>query len=85
MSDQILEPEGSIRVETGTHGIKAGVTLYFVFDGDWSAQYYDEHNSEADARQEFVNEVTFALEAQKGAARASEQTERPSDSEDRGE
>ena len=41
VSEQIVKPEGQIRIETETHGIPAGATLYFVFDGDWCNAFED--------------------------------------------
>lgn len=69
MSDQIVEPQGSLRIETERHGVKAGVTLYFVFDGGWAAQYDDALESEDAAHAHFVSEVFRALEDKKDAAR----------------
>lgn len=85
MSDKIVEPEGSIQIATEKYGVRAGVTLHFVFEGDWAAMYDDQPESEAEARQWFVREVQIALEDRRNSeAREDEQTERPSDSEDRG-
>ncbi len=84
MSDTILEPEGSIEINASRHGVPAKVTIYFVFDGDWANMYDDGPADETEARAWFVQEVQAALEARRSEARNSQQTERPSDSENRG-
>lgn len=84
MTDKILEPEGSFRIITEKHGIPAGVTLYFVFDGDWANVYDDLPADETEARSWFTYEVQKALEAASSETRDGDQTERPSDTENRG-
>jgi len=83
--DTILEPEGSIQIEATRHGVPAKVTIYFVFDGDWSNMYDDGPENEAEARTWFVQEVQAALEARRNEARNGVQAERTSGPEDRGE
>lgn len=78
MSDTILEPEGSIKIEA-TWG---KVTLYFVFDGDWASAYGGESASEKEARAWFVQEVERALGGPQVEASDSDQTDGPSGSED---
>lgn len=68
MSDKILEPEGCIRIDAERDGVPAGVTLYFVFDGDWANAFNDEPNTEKEARQWFVQEVRAALEDKRSAS-----------------
>lgn len=82
---EAVQSEGSLRLLTQREGIEAGVTLYFVFDGDWSNVYDDVPATEAEARQWFVREVQIALERQTNEARQDDQAERPSDSENRGD
>lgn len=84
MNDKIVEPEGSIEIQAEKDGIPASVTLYFSFSGDWSNMYSDGPETEEEARTWFVHEVQAALEARRNEARNSQQTERPSDSENRG-
>jgi hypothetical protein len=80
-----LKPEGLIEFEGEHNGIPASAGIYFVFDGDWSNMYDDEPATEEEARARFVNEVREAMEEYKErAARQDEQTERSSDSENRG-
>lgn len=85
MSDTILEPEGSIEISAERHGIPAGVTIFFVFSGDWANMYDDGVDTEAEARASFVREVQLALEARRDETRASQPTEGSADPEDRGE
>lgn len=85
MPNNYVEPEGSIQIATEKYGLRAEVTLYFAFDGDWAAMYDDQPESEAEARQWFVREVRLALEDRRNSeTREDEQTERPSDTENRG-
>lgn len=84
MTDTTVEPHGSIDIKTSKHGIEAGVTLYFVFDGDWSNMYDDQPASEEEARAWFVREVQAALEDKRNEARSGDQAERPPGDENRG-
>jgi hypothetical protein len=84
MADTTLEPEGSIEIAAERNGIPATVTMYFVFGGDWANMYDDGPETEEEARAWFVQEVQAALEARRVEARNGNQTERPSDTENRG-
>ncbi len=84
MSDKVIEPHGSLEIAASRNGIPASVALYFVFDGDWSNMYDDGPETEEEARAWFVQEVQAALEARRVEAREGNQTERPSDTENRG-
>lgn len=84
MADTVLEPDGSLVIKTGKNGVTAEVTLYFVFDGDWSDMYEIGPETEAEARAWFIQEVYAALEARRSEARSGNQTERPSGDENRG-
>lgn len=85
MSDETLEPEGSIEIKTSRDGAEAQVTLYFTFEGDWSNMYHNIPEDEATARQWFIHEVQWALEAKRIEASKSLQAERPSDTQSGGE
>jgi hypothetical protein len=84
VADVTVEPEGSIEIKTSKHGIEAGVTLYFVFDGDWANMYDDIPADEEEARSWFVHEVQLTLEDKRNATRQDDQAERSSDTENRG-
>jgi hypothetical protein len=79
-----IVPEGVIEIDGGHNGIPAGAKLYFAFSGDWSNMYDDEPESEREARAWFVREVQEILEENRREARQDEQTERSSDTENRG-
>lgn len=85
MSDQVVKPEGSIRIEGEREGIAAGATIYFVFDGDWTNLYEDIPVDEEEARKWFVQEVDGLLKRAHDEESNVTQTARTSDSTDRGE
>ena len=81
-----IKAEGSIRVEGESHGIAAGVDIYFVFDGDWSNLYEDFPESEEEARHWFVLEVDKLLKQAHNEARESQApADGQASTEDRGE
>lgn len=80
-----LKPEGLIEVDGGTEAYPVSAKLYFVFGGQWSTLYAPGDKTEEEARAAFVKEVQRALEEYRALAVCQgEQTERPSDSENRG-
>lgn len=79
-----LKPEGLIEVDGGTEEHPVSAKLYFTFEGEWATLYTSGDLTEEKARASFVQEVQWAMEDRARAARQDEQTERPSDSENRG-
>lgn len=86
MSDEVVRPEGSIRIEGEREGIAAGCSIYFVFDGDWANLYEDFPHDETEARKWFVQEVDYLLKREQSETREGGPVTIGQDStEDRGE